>query len=134
MNTLPDNARGTASIRAAVDTTITRGRSVGIPRGAAGASAWLLVVATAGAFALSAHAGDSRGDTALVFDCPAMHLPSQQDVTRLLGTHNFHQAYRARERLLQDVRRECLRGLRQVVVKADERPRAAAIAELAESQ
>jgi len=135
MNASPGNARDTVSIIADSYGALTRRRyRRGAPACGSTAGARLLTVAAAGLFALSAHAGDSRGGPDLAFDCAAVHLPSQQDVARLLGMHNFHQAYRARERLLQDVRRECLRGVGQVVVKADDRPSSATVAELAESQ
>jgi hypothetical protein len=133
MNALSENARDTVSIIASYGAIADR-RSRKAPGCVSTAGAWLLVAVAAGLLATSAHAGDSRGGTDLAFDCTAMHLPSQQDVTRLLGTHNFQQAYRARERLLQDVRRECLRGVRHVVVKADDRLGPTAIAELVESQ
>lgn len=63
-------------------------------------------------------AGNLRNDGSLIVDCKAIPLPSQQEVERLLGTHNFSQTYAERARMMQSVRRECMRGVQQVIVLA----------------
>ena len=82
------------------------------------AAAGCLPIALALAFAVPAVAGERTDDFRLSFDCGAMQRPSQQDTARLLGTHNLSQTYRAREQLMQQVRRDCRRGVRGVVVHA----------------
>ena len=134
MNALPDNASGTVSNAAGARGVIAGLRSWAVRGLVPHVRMGFLVLAAAGLFTLSAQAGELRGETGLAFDCAAMHLPTQQDVTRLLGTHNFDQTYRARERLVQNVRRECSRGARQVVVQADDRSPPAARTELARTQ
>ena len=132
MKTLLERAPGTLRIARAADRPSAGRRSNGGSNRRPFVSAGLLVLAAAAIFAMPARAGaDHNAD--LAFDCTGMHLPSQQDVARLLGTHNFDQTYRERERLMRNVRRECLRGARQVVVKADTRVGQAAIEELAEA-
>jgi hypothetical protein len=82
-----------------------------------GMLAWGLALTGAGMS--SGHAEAPREISRLVFACEALHLPTQEAVAHLTGTHNAGQTYRARERLLQGVRSACLRGAAQVLVEAE---------------
>ena len=120
MNTLFGRAPDTVSTAAAGAAGIDRRRGLHASRSTFRGAAGLLVLVLAGAFAIPAHAANPSADFRLAFDCNAAQLPSQQDVARLFGTHNFGQTYRAREQLMRNVRRDCQRGVRQVVVQAAE--------------
>jgi hypothetical protein len=68
--------------------------------------------------AAPALAAEARETSRLTFACDAMRLPTQEAIGRLLGTQNFGQTYRARERLLHDARSACLRGAGRVWIEA----------------
>ena len=62
--------------------------------------------------------------TSLEIRCPAT-LPSQRDVSVVLGMTNFSQTYAARERLMQYAQRACRRGyegIRVIAGAANSRP------------
>lgn len=55
----------------------------------------------------------------LAIPCPAS-LPTQQEVSTVLGMTNFSQAYAARERLMHYAQRACRRGSGSVRLVADD--------------
>lgn len=72
--------------------------------------------------ALSVSAAETRPLrlTEIIVDCNARTLPSQSDVSNLLGIDNFSEAYAARTRLMAEVGRACKKaGSQQVRVALD---------------
>jgi hypothetical protein len=68
------------------------------------------------------NAADARAandDYSLLLACKPSSQPSQQEAALLFHTHNAGQTYAARARLMQEVRRVCLRGAHEVLIKAD---------------
>lgn len=69
----------------------------------------------------------------ILVDCADPALPSQRQVSDLIGSNNGYQTYAARQRLMLQARRACHRGVSSVrLVRAvDEQAPAAAPAPLA---
>ncbi|MEO8811055.1 MAG: hypothetical protein ABI386_12500 [Rhodanobacter sp.] len=57
--------------------------------------------------------------TSLEIHCP-VRLPTQRDVSAVLGVANFSQAFAARERLMHYAQRACRRGSASLRVIADD--------------
>jgi hypothetical protein len=76
-----------------------------------------IVILIAACIAVDARAAND--DYSLILACKPSSQPSQQEAALLFHTHNASQTYAARARLMQEVRRACLRGAHEVLIKAD---------------
>ncbi len=81
------------------------------------ATASLLFAAHAAQAGTSAVPGVDVNPPSLTIACDRPRLPSQNDVSRVLGITNLTETYAARSRLMTSVRQACKGGTTQLLVQ-----------------